>query len=255
MLENRRDGVWAPSACGAGRNVPCPRWLLLPGVANLPLGSKAGECLVMVFLHEIWEQINLEAKFRGSLETTYSAKADTVTCKNACNSAHGNGVVPLTCLISSEKSLPMFSFPVSKTGTVIQGCGVLANTWLWNAPKNWVEIEVFLSCRESEWTFLWGRAGRSGLCLVVPATSFWGVLTHLSLSLPPYVDAMESSYGQAEYNEVMSSHVTLKPEAVLSSSSCTMASFTLFLEMDKSGVMQSPEEVEKKRKSTKYALK
>lgn len=76
-----------------------------------------------------------------------------------------------------------------------------------------------------------------------------------SLSLPPYVDAMESSYGQAEYNEVMSSHVTLKPEAVLSSSSCTMASFTLFLEMDKSGVMQSPEEVEKKRKSTKYALK
>lgn len=88
-------------------------------MANLPLGSKAGECLVKEFLHEIWEQINLEAKFRGSLEKTYSAKADTVTCKNACNSAHENGAVPLTCLMTSEKFLPMFSFPVSKIGSVI----------------------------------------------------------------------------------------------------------------------------------------
>lgn len=83
---------------------------------------------------------------------------------------------------------------------------------------------------------------------MVPTTSLWGVLTHLFLSLPPYVDAMESSYGQAEYNEIMSSHATLRPEAILSSSSCIMASFTPFLEMDKSGVMQSPEEMKKKKK-------
>lgn len=44
------------------------------------LGSKAGECLVKEFLHKIWEQINREAKFRGSLEKTYSGKADILTC-------------------------------------------------------------------------------------------------------------------------------------------------------------------------------
>lgn len=97
---------------------------------------------------------------------------------------------------------------------------------------------------------MWGRAGRSGLYLVVPTTSFWGVLTNLSLSLPPFVDAMESSYAQAEYNEIMSSHVTLRPEAILSSSSQIMASFTPFLDRDKSGVTQRPKEVKKKEKST-----
>lgn len=50
---------------------------------------------------------------------------------------------------------------------------------------------------------------------MVSTTTFWGVLTHLSLSLPPFVDAMESSYAQAEYNEIVNSHVTLGPEAIL----------------------------------------
>lgn len=92
------------------------------------LGSKAGQCLVKEFLHEIWEQINLEAKFRGSLEKTYSAKADIMTCKNACNSAHEDGAVPLTslmkdfCLCSVSQSL--------KTGTMIQGYKALANSRL-----------------------------------------------------------------------------------------------------------------------------
>lgn len=77
------------------------------------LGSKAGQCLVKEFLHEIWKQINPEAKFRGSLEKTCSAKADIMTCKNACNSSHESGAVPLTCPMTSEKSLPMLSFPIS----------------------------------------------------------------------------------------------------------------------------------------------
>lgn len=78
--------------------------------------------------------------------------------------------------------------------------------------------------------------------LVVPTTSFWGALTHLSLPLwMPWRAAMHKQ-------NMMSSHVTLRPEAILSSPSQIMASFTPFLEMDKSGVTQRPKEVKKEGK-------
>lgn len=106
---------WCLSSISMLGRQKCPTTSVTPASrgGKPALDSKAGECLVKEFLHEIWEQINLEAKFTGLLEKTCSAKADIMTCKNACNSAHENEAVPLTCLRTSEKSLPIFSFPIS----------------------------------------------------------------------------------------------------------------------------------------------
>lgn len=62
------------------------------------------------------ETNKLEAKFGYSLENPYSAKADLVTWKDACNSAHVNGAVPVTCPLTSEKSLLCLVSPSMKWG-------------------------------------------------------------------------------------------------------------------------------------------
>lgn len=113
------------------------------------LGSKAGECLVKEFLHEIWEKINLEAKFRGSLEkTTIQPRLILWPVKRPVTQLMRMGLYHWPALWPQKSLCPCSVSQSLKTGKVMQAYRALANSWLWNAPKNWVEMEAFISLRE-----------------------------------------------------------------------------------------------------------